>query len=198
MRLFSYVVARDYGFAPNPFYGTCTLATCKPLMRRMASVGDWVVGTGAAGNGLTGHLVYAMRVTETMDVRRLLRRSTLPGEEAEPSGSRKQQFGDNIYHRSDSGLWLQLDSHHSLQDGSPNPRNVANDTQTNRLLLSDHYAYFGVDGPEIPGEIRTDGDADILARRGYKTNFEPELVTRFLTWFEGLGTSGTSGRPSES
>ena len=30
MRLHSYVVARDYGFAPNPFLGVCTLATCKP------------------------------------------------------------------------------------------------------------------------------------------------------------------------
>ena len=66
MRLYSYIVARDYGFAPNPFYGTCSLATCKPLIRRKANIDDWVVGTGAADNGLTGHLVYAMKVTETM------------------------------------------------------------------------------------------------------------------------------------
>lgn len=28
MRCFSYIVARDYGFAPNPFHGFCTLANC--------------------------------------------------------------------------------------------------------------------------------------------------------------------------
>ena len=47
MTIYSYVVARDYGFAPNPFYGCCTLATCKPIIRRMAQVGDWVIGTGS-------------------------------------------------------------------------------------------------------------------------------------------------------
>src|SRR5262245_31415483 len=45
VRLYSYVVARDYGFAPNPFYGFCTLATCKPDIRRTADIGDWIVGT---------------------------------------------------------------------------------------------------------------------------------------------------------
>ena len=97
MRLYSYVVARDYGFAPNPFYGTCTLATCKPLIRRMASPGDWVIGTGAAGNLLTGHLVYAMQVTEVLtfdeyfdDVRFQTKKPNL-------GGSLKQAFGDNIY-----------------------------------------------------------------------------------------------------
>jgi hypothetical protein len=47
MVLHSYVVARDYGFAPNPFFGVCTLATCKPLIRRIAHIGDWIVGTGS-------------------------------------------------------------------------------------------------------------------------------------------------------
>ena len=32
--LFSYVVATDSGFAPNPFFGLCTLACCKPAIRR--------------------------------------------------------------------------------------------------------------------------------------------------------------------
>lgn len=40
MKLFSYVVAREYGFAPNPFFGWCTLATCKPKIRVTAEVGD--------------------------------------------------------------------------------------------------------------------------------------------------------------
>ena len=29
---YSYVVARDYGFAPNPFNGILTLAACKPVI----------------------------------------------------------------------------------------------------------------------------------------------------------------------
>jgi Nucleotide modification associated domain 2 len=66
LRLFSYVVARDYGFAPNPFFGVCTLATCKPGIRGAAEVGDWVVGTGTATRKRAGYLVFVMNVEEAM------------------------------------------------------------------------------------------------------------------------------------
>ena len=36
MTLYSYTVAADTGFAPNPFHGFCTLACCKPGIRRTA------------------------------------------------------------------------------------------------------------------------------------------------------------------
>ena len=36
VRLYSYVFDHDYGFAPNPFHGVCTLATCKPSIREHA------------------------------------------------------------------------------------------------------------------------------------------------------------------
>jgi hypothetical protein len=35
-RLFSYTVRVDDGAAPNPFRGLCTLAICKPAIRRGA------------------------------------------------------------------------------------------------------------------------------------------------------------------
>lgn len=62
MTLYSYVLRSDTGFAPNPFYGYCTLATCKPDIRRLARIGDWVIGTGSVENVGPGRLVYAMRV----------------------------------------------------------------------------------------------------------------------------------------
>lgn len=68
MKLYSYIVARDFGFAPNPFFKFCTLATCKPKIRKHASVGDWVIGTGAKVRyGYSGRLVYAMQVSEILD-----------------------------------------------------------------------------------------------------------------------------------
>src|SRR5258708_33639757 len=66
MELYSYVVARDYGFAPNPFMNVCTLATCNPKIRGNARVGDWVVGTGAASRKRSGRVVFAMCVSEAM------------------------------------------------------------------------------------------------------------------------------------
>lgn len=46
MRLFSYCIPVDDGAAPNPFWGVCTLAICKPAIRRVAEVGDWIAGVG--------------------------------------------------------------------------------------------------------------------------------------------------------
>jgi hypothetical protein len=43
-RLFTYVITQDGGFAPNPFHGVLTLNCCKPEIRKLAEVGDWVAG----------------------------------------------------------------------------------------------------------------------------------------------------------
>lgn len=197
MRLYSYVVARDYGFAPNPFYGVCTLATCKPILRRKASLVDWVVGTGCAPNRLTGHLVFAMKVTETMSFDEYFGDPRFQQKKPSLSGSLKQAFGDNIYFSNQDGGWAQLDSHHSLEDGSPNPENIENDTNPDRLLLSNHFAYFGEAAPEIPAHVRTYSGQDLCAIRNYKVNFDPGHVAAFVDWFEGLGAAGVEGRPYE-
>ena len=51
MKLYSYIVAHDGGFAPNPFWGYCTLANCKPKIRQTAKVGDWIVGLSSKPKG---------------------------------------------------------------------------------------------------------------------------------------------------
>jgi len=119
--IYSYVVARDFGFAPNPFHGICTLATCKPRIRKGAVLGDWVVGTGsgAAARKRAGYLVFAMKVEEAIsfddywkDERYLLKRPNL-------RGSKKMALGDNIYHRKGEGDdWKQSNSHHTLPSGA--------------------------------------------------------------------------------
>ena len=60
-RAYIYVVARDFGFAPNPFHGFLTLATCKPHIRKDAQVDDWVVGMGGSRLKATGHCVFSAR-----------------------------------------------------------------------------------------------------------------------------------------
>ena len=61
-RLHTYVVATDLGLAPNSFHGVCTLAVCKPKIRRTSRVGDWILGTGSKTRGRQGRVVYAMQV----------------------------------------------------------------------------------------------------------------------------------------
>ena len=39
-----YKMTHDTGFAPNPFHGALTLATCKPAVRLTRGRCDWVAG----------------------------------------------------------------------------------------------------------------------------------------------------------
>lgn len=194
MSLYSYVIARDYGFAPNPFHGYCTLATCKPVVRRVAQIGDWVIGTGSARYQRSGQLISAMCVSETMtydeywaDPRFLLKRPDL-------TGSNMMAFGDNIYRHGPNSAWIQLDSHHSLPEGGQNLVNLRDDTQTDRILVAAEYSYFGAAAPTIPAQFRGEGPSDICALRGHKNNFAGGLAEAFIDWVREL-PSGYIGRP---
>lgn len=199
MKIFSYVVARDYGFAPNPFFGWCTLATCKPRIRAAASIGDWVIGTGAKTKyGLTGHLIFAMQVKETCDfddywkdVRFLAKKPVL-------NGSLKQIYGDNIYHQ-EQGCWKQEDSHHSLPGGGENLPNINRDTSVNRVLLSRRFVYFGENAPEIPNRFRPyepTGEEICSPGQGHRVLLS-KLVEVFSSWLEENPKWGLQGMPLE-
>jgi hypothetical protein len=198
VRLYSYVVARDFGFAPNPFYGFCTLAACKPDIRRTAQVGDWVVGTGSKSKGREGHLVYAMRVSEAMTFDQYWADPRFAPKRPSLHGSLKRAFGDNVYHHTAGGGWSQENSHHSMHDGSANPKNVEHDTRTDRVLVSDHFTYWGGEGPEIPAEFRDWDGVDVsLGRQGHRCHFPDELVTSVVDWLGDIGMGGYVGMPTK-
>ncbi len=196
-RLYSYVVARDYGFAPNPFYGSCTLATCKPEIRKHARVGDWIIGTGSSQSNRNGYLVYAMLVSETLTFNQYWESQRFRQKRPNPRGSKKQAFGDNIYFRDSIGQWHQEDSHHSCSDGSPDPHNISHDTQVDRVLLGAAYAYWGDSGPQLPQGFRNYDGFDMCAKRGHKSRFPEDMVKDFITWFETLGAKGYLGTPAD-
>ena len=192
-RLYSYVVDRDYGFAPNPFHGFCTLATCKPVIRRVAQVGDWIVGTGSAYRSRTGHIVFAMRVSETITFEDYWEHPRFRAKRPNLRGSLKQAFGDNIYHKEqESGLWLQEDSHHCHEDGTSNPKNIVNDTQTDRVLVGEDFIYWGGSGPKIPDFHGID-----ICKRGpaHKSKFPEHVVSALVEWFCSFEEEGFRGRP---
>ncbi len=200
-KVYSYVVRYDSGFAPNPFYEYCSLATCKPEIRRTANVGDWVVGTGSNAQRvrLGGHLVYAMRVTETMSFDQYNADPRFERKKPFRRGSRKQSCGDNIYHRDDvSQAWNQRDSFHSNGDGHRDPKHTAKDTRVNRVLISDEFTYFGGEGPVIPC-VLTDADGRHLCKEGvgYYVFRDPWLLRDLTGWLQRLGCQGYCGAPHE-
>lgn len=195
MSLFSYVLDHDYGFAPNPFFGLCTLATCKPKIRERAKIGDYVMGTGCAKRKRRGRLVYIMRVNEITTYDEYWGNERFRRKRPTNRRSLAHAFGDNIYHQT-QGVWRQENSFHSLPDGTPNPVNRDHDTQSDRVLLGREFVYFGGDGPMVPDKFRDWNGTDICAGRAYKRHFPDGMSEAVIAWAMSLG-EGRVGWPAD-
>jgi len=181
-RVYMYVVARDFGFAPNPFHGFCTLATCKPGIRSTAQVGDWIIGMGGKDLNAVGRCIFAMRVSTTCSFDEYWADPLCLDKRPVRNGSKKMMVGDNIYHHDPhSRQWLQADSHHSLSDGSENPHNLKRDTSKDRVLLSRHFIYFGKAAPNVPEDILE--ELGFTNRQGHR-RFENQEGIRLINWLE--------------
>ena len=150
-KAFSYVVKRDYGFAPNPFYGVLTLATCKPLIRKCADVGDFIIGNSDKSHG--NKLIYMAKVSKVMTFDQYWNDENFANKKPVMNGSLKKLYGDNIYHRGADGRWIQEDSHHANNDGSVNENNLRKDTNTtDRVLVCNEFFYLGRAMIDVPSE----------------------------------------------
>ena len=196
--LYSYVVARDFGFAPNPFYGFCTLATCKPQIRKTAQVGDWIIGAGSKSKKSKRRerrLVYAMRVSEVMSFNEYWQDPRFHEKRPDMYASIRKAFGDNIYHRDNTANeWIQIDSHHSYEHGKPNLKNLCHDTKIDRVLISDDFIYWGGSGPPIPAFSGTD---ICKCGRGHKCRFPKKLIEDCIAWLRNINETGYCGTPLE-
>lgn len=193
VRVYSYVIDHDVGFAPNPFHGVCTLAACKPQIRRTAKVGDYIVGTGSKPSGYAGRLVYWMRVGEITNFNEYWNNVRFASKKPQMNGSLMQQHGDNIYRqRPEDKGWLQVDSFHSKADGSQCPNNTKRDTgTTDRVLIADRFAYWGAGGPAIPS-----GLSDLVhPTQGHRCCFPEDRVAAFTAWLSSLPQPEMIGRP---
>ena len=73
------MIDHDFGLAPNPFGQYCTIAVCKPNLRKSKNlkIGDWIIGTGSksleksSGIKSVSKLIYAMKLTEIIKLNEL-------------------------------------------------------------------------------------------------------------------------------
>ena len=131
MKLYSYVMIYDTGFAPNPFWGYCTLATCKPGIRRVAKQGDWIIGCGSTSNVGTGKLIYAMKITEPpLDFENYDKDRRFQKKKPKEHRDLRYKRGDNIYFKDEMGNWHQRLSMHCLGQ-------MKTDFGGKRVLVSD-------------------------------------------------------------
>jgi hypothetical protein len=172
-KLFSYCIPGDDGAAPNPYWNICTLNICKPVIRRTAKKGDWIVGTGSKRYGFENKVVYAMEVTKTLTMQEYEQycKTQLPQKiPIWKSKSYKKRVGDCIYDFSTNPPTI-LDSVHTND-------NIKTDLGGKNTLLSNHFYYFG-DKPEpLPDfliEIVKQG-------QGHKSNSNQPFFHLFVDW----------------
>ncbi len=184
MKAYSYVVEHDLGFAPNPYHGACTLGCCKPQIRKLASVGDIILGTGAKKIGLVDHLIYWMKIDEIQKFDEFWEDARFRMKRPKIHGTRYLQLGDNIYHRDQqTGVFLQEESFHSLPHGVLSAANLKRDTATTeKVLIGRTYGYWGRAAPPIPDHLK-----DVVKRGpSHKCRFMPEKLAALIAWLETL------------
>lgn len=189
MKLYSYIVKHDTGFSPNPFWGCCTLADCKPAIRRTAEVGDWIVGLSpkACGN----RVVFAMEVDEILDYASYNRDGRFTNKIPDYSrGEVVWRAGDNIYKPLPTGGFQQLRSMHSRGD-EETPETKAHDLGGVNVLVARNFYYFGGSGPELPQHLE-----ELKVGRAHKNRFTRETIRDFLEFISSY-PQGVSAPPTE-
>lgn len=189
MRIFSYIITSDSGFSPNPFWGYCTLACCKPVIRRTAEKGDFVIGISPRNLGYK--VVYVMKITEdpvTFDEYFTDARFQAKIPDYRQRGSIHRR-GDNIYKPIGNGEYRQLRSRHSLRTGAENVETKKRDLSGERVLISNQFSYFGREAMNLPDDLQC-----LIATRGHKCRFDESVQQQFLAFVKTL-PNGVRGLP---
>lgn len=195
-----YKMTHDSGFAPNPFHGYLTLATCKPVIRRTRVRGNWVAGFAskalvhqARSRGVQlpyMGLVYLMQVTEDPqplaayfeDPRFALKKPTLD------TRSPRLRCGDNIYSDDGKGGYRWWPNEHHKQSS------LLHDTGGRNALISSNFWYFGRKALVPP-----EGWALFLGEKlsdGRSFYCPPMFLERISDYFHEMGIkSGIHGDP---
>jgi hypothetical protein len=177
--LFSYIVTHDTGFAPNPFAAYCTLACCKPAIRRKTKEGDWIVGLTPKAKG--HRIVYYMRVEEIMSFDAYWRDLRFRNKKPKLNSGNTRACGDNIYEPQAGGEFRQLSSMHSKPrfGKHANRRLMRLDLGGRQVLISEkEFAYFGSEPKALPPELKC-----LIVGRNHKCHFPPEVVEQFVHHF---------------
>jgi hypothetical protein len=183
-RLFTYKVAHDGGSAPNPYHSVCTLAVCKPAIRRVAKLGDVIVGLACAPDDR--RLVYCMVVDHVLPWADYIRVCKGTGEMPDGIDARKLKNklprsgsdpGDCIW--PDAGRFDQAMESSSGHGGKEDwDRDVVNGQN---VVLSKRFWYFGKGDQHA---LRLDEELlDLIPGRGHRSDANRGMRAAFVDFF---------------
>lgn len=171
MKILSYVLTCDTGFAPNPFHGFLTLATCKPNIRKSAKINDVLVGTGSAQSIGNDKLIYAGVISEVVSIEEYFENKKYAVKKTKLDGGLPEKCGDNIYQKID-GMWKQSPNENHFEE------DMERDINGKNVLVCNKFWYFGKFAIDIPPEY-----SEIIKKGpGHKGVTDTALTNRFMKW----------------
>jgi hypothetical protein len=158
----------------------CSLAICKPAIRRVAKKDDWVAGLGskdAPSGDLSGRIVYAMHVEDVLSLKEYDLKAPTDWPHRIPnvrSADLSERLGDCIYDYS-KGAPMQRPSVHG-------PINVETDLGGQNVLISRDFYYLGSRAIRLP---------DFLLpichqTQGHRSDSNAPYFDQFVAWLRSL------------
>lgn len=195
LRLFSYKLTNDSGFAPNPFWGYLTLATCKPRIRASKNVDDWIAGfTSKKLGDQPGQekLIYLMKITDTLSIAEYFRASRFKNKVPTLSAHDfVHKAGDNIYRPLSQGAFAP-DDFEQIANPNHTDKNKLKDLSGSKVLISDDFFYFGRNALVIPSNVRPKVPKG-QSSQGVRTD-DQTLIQDFIIYVSRHG-KGIHGAP---
>lgn len=167
MKIYAYQVPIDDGAAPNPYGGVCTLAICKPNLRKIAQVNDWIIGINS-----NNKLIYTMKVTQILSMKEY---DTFTKESLNikipdiQSIDIEKHMGDSVYDFSNDTITLRKSVHSKCTKEM--------DLAGKNVLLSALFYYFGSETKILPSEFKDIVNLDIDF-----IQLDKELEEIFFKW----------------
>jgi hypothetical protein len=185
--LCTYVVREDTGLAPNPFWGSCTLAVCTPNHQgTRLECGDWIAGflTKARGH----RFLYAMEVSEILGLDEYFRDSRFEPKKPNLRGTWQERCGDNFYSRESNGAWIQHRNRFHLSEDLKR-----RDTRHARAFVGSRFWYRGKSASVIPSQF-----APLAGGRGARVNHDHLLASNFCFWVADNFKPGIADIPNDN
>jgi hypothetical protein len=199
--LFTYKVAFDGGTAPNPFGKYCSLAICKPGIRKSAIRGDIIVGFSTDENRIDpdrNRIVYLMIVADSVDWAKYGTNCRSDKDLKIKIPTSKNHQGDCIWNPP-SQTPLKSYSGHETSD-------YKRDVETGgKVLIGSTFWYFGdgkkksIQFPAGPNFVLNDL---VPRRQGYRRSTNDHFKVDFINWFlkeveSGDIPNGIHGNPTD-
>lgn len=185
-RIYTYILTHDTGFAPNVAGGIYTLATCKPVIRRVANVGDIIVAVTpkCLGNKISYVAIVEEKVTWSDYIYRCQYddafKIKIPISELD--------YGDCIWKSGQAfaAPWPNASGHCCASDFESDV------TEGKFVIISRRFVYFGNDNPKISLSFG-EQFSNMIPSRGHKSAANNQYREDFISFLvEKLSEHGIS------